>query len=103
MMEYIFTEQSFDFAVYNEMYQKNIISHNISHNLKVTKEQIIEDLNGVMSSLQWWIMKELLLHIDEIKTHIQNLKDEIDTAMKTDEKIAFADLQDMPDIAKASA
>ena len=32
----------------------------IAHNLKAPKEQIIDDLNGVMSPLQRRMMKELL-------------------------------------------
>ncbi len=50
----------------------------IAHNLKVTREQIIDDLNGVMSSLQRRMMKELLIHLDELNIHIRNLDDEID-------------------------
>ncbi len=37
-----------DEAKYNELYKQKIIAHN----LKATKEQIIDDLNGVMSPLQ---------------------------------------------------
>ena len=47
-------------------------------NLKATKEQIIDDLNGVMSPLQRRMMKELLAHLDELGVHIRNLDDEID-------------------------
>lgn len=99
ILEYILTGKSFDSVVYDEMYKKNIIAHN----LKATKEQIIEDLNGVMSTLQCRMMKELLLHLDELNTHIQNLNDEIETAMKPEEKTASAALQAMPGIANASA
>ena len=91
ILEYILTGQSFDSAVYDEMYKKNIIAHN----LKATKEQIIEDLNGVMSIRQCRMMKELLLHLDELNTHIQNLNDEIETAMKPEEKTVATAHQDM--------
>lgn len=60
------------------MYEKKIIAHN----LKATKEQIVDDLNGVMSPLQRRIMKELLNHLDELNTHIRNIDDEIDNFMK---------------------
>ena len=40
--------ESFDEAKYNEMYEQKVIAHN----LKAPKEQIIDDLNGVMSPLQ---------------------------------------------------
>ena len=47
----------------------------IAHNLKAPKEQIIDDLNGVMSPLQRRMMKELLAHLDELNEHIKNLDD----------------------------
>ena len=56
------------------MYEQKIIAHN----LKATKEQIIDDLNGVMTPLQRRMMKELLSHLDELNTHIKNLDDEIE-------------------------
>ena len=66
------------------MYEKKIIAHN----LKADKEQIIDDLNGVMSPLQRRMMKELLAHLDELNEHIKNLNDEIDNFMKPEEKHA---------------
>ena len=58
------------------------------HNLKATKEQIIDDLNGVMSDLQKKMMRTLLKHLDELNTHIRELDDDIDDFMKPDEKKA---------------
>lgn len=66
------------------MYEQKVIAHN----LKATKEQIIDDLNGVMTPLQRRMMKELLSHLDELNTHIKNLDDEIDNFMKPEEKQA---------------
>ena len=48
ILEYLLTGASMDEAKYNELYKQKIIAHN----LKATKEQIIDDLNGVMSPLQ---------------------------------------------------
>lgn len=62
ILEYLLTGESIDEAKYDEMYEQKVIAHN----LKATKEQIIDDLNGVMSSLQRRMMKELLLHLDEL-------------------------------------
>ena len=45
ILEYLLTGASIDGAKYDEMYERKIIAHN----LKATKEQIIDDLNGVMS------------------------------------------------------
>lgn len=78
ILEYLLTGESIDGAKYDEMYEKKIIAHNP----KATKEQIVDDLNGVMSPLQRRMMKELLEHLDELNIHIKNLDDEIDNFMK---------------------
>lgn len=69
ILEYLLTDASIDSEKYDEMYEQKVIAHN----LKVSKEQIIDDLNGVMTSLQRRIMKELLAHLDEINVHIKKL------------------------------
>lgn len=99
ILEHILAGKTFDDAAYDEMYEKNIIAHN----LKASKEQIIDDLNGVMSPLQRRMMKELLAHLDELNAHIKNLDDEIDNFMKPDEKKASAAIQDIPGIKNTSA
>lgn len=99
ILEYLVTGESIDEAKYDEMYEKNIISHN----LKATKAQIIDDLNGVISPLQRRMLKELLKHLDELNSHIKNLNDEIDNFMKPEEKKAAAAIQDIPGIANTSA
>lgn len=48
ILEYLLTGASMDEAKYDEMYKQKIIAHN----LKATKEQIIDNLNGVMNPLQ---------------------------------------------------
>ena len=58
ILEYLLTGKSIDGSKYDEMYKQKIIAHN----LKATKEQIVDDLNGVMSPLQRRMMKELLVH-----------------------------------------
>lgn len=72
ILEYFLTGESINEAKYDEMYEQKVIAHN----LKATKAQIIDDLNGVMSSLQRRMMKKLLLHLDELNEHIKNLDDE---------------------------
>ena len=61
--------------------------------LKATKEQIIDDLNDVMTPLQRRMMKELLSHLD----------DEIDNFMKPEEKQASQAIQDVTGIGNTSA
>lgn len=99
ILEYLLTGESFDEAKYNEMYEQKIIAHN----LKATKEQIIDDLNGVMSHLQRRMMKELLAHLDELNEHIKNPDDEIDNFMKPEEKQASQSIQSVTGIGNTSA
>lgn len=63
------------------MYEEKLIAHN----LKASKEQILDDLKGFMSPLQRRMLKELLQHLDELNVHIENLNDEIDNFMKPEE------------------
>lgn len=99
ILEYLLTGKPIDGAKYDEMYKQKIIAHN----LKASKEQIIDDLNGVMSPLQRRMMRELLEHLDELNVHIKNLDDEIDNFMKPEEKKASEAIQDVTGIANTSA
>lgn len=99
ILNYVVTGAKIDEAKYDEMYEKN----QIAHNLKASKSQIIDDLNGVMSPVQRRVMKELLSHLDELNEHIRNLDDEIDYFMKPEEQIASAKIQDIPGIGNSSA
>lgn len=99
LLESLITGERFDEAKFDEMYSKK----GIAHNLKASKEQIIDDLNGVMSPLQRRMMKELLVHLDELNAHIKNLDDEIDNFMKPEEKKASEAIQSIPGIGNTSA
>ena len=99
LLEYLLTGAPFDEATYDELYDQNVIAHN----LKATKEQIIDDLNGIMSPLQRRMLKELLIHLDELNAHIKNLDDEIDNFMKPEEKKASEAIQSIPGIGNTSA
>lgn len=89
----------FDDAKYDEM----LANKDIAHNLKASKEQIIDDLNGVLSPIQRRVMKELLSHLDELNEHIQNLDDDIDRFMKQEDQDAALAIQKIPGIAANSA
>ena len=91
--------EKIDEKVYDEMYAKK----EIAHNLKGTREQILDDLNGILSPVQRRMMKELLAHLDELNQHIRNLDDEIDSSMKPDEKAACKAVEDIPGIGASSA
>lgn len=51
-------------------------------NLKASPEQILDDLQGVLSPLQKKMLSVVLLHIDELNQHIASLDDEIDRNMQ---------------------
>ena len=50
-------------------------------NLKASPEQILDDLQGILSPLQKRMLRVVLLHIDELNQHIASLDDEIDNTM----------------------
>ena len=84
-------------------YDKMLANKEIANNLKASKEQIIDDLNGVLSPIQRRVMKELLSHLDELNEHIRNLDDDIDRFMKQEDKDAARAIQEIPGIAATSA
>lgn len=99
ILEYIISGRELDSAAYDEMYDKKIIAHN----LKASKEQILDDLNGVMSPLQRKMMRVVLDHIDELNAHVRELDDDIDNFMKPEEKKASEAIQSVPGISNISA
>ena len=89
----------FDDAKYDEM----LANKEISCNLKSSKEQIIDDLNGVLSPIQRRVMKELLAHLYELNEHIRNLDNDIDRFMKQEDRDAAQAIQEIPGIGASSA
>ena len=99
LLEHILSGRQIDSTEYDLLYEENIIAHN----LKATKEQIIDDLNGMMSGLQKKMMRILLDHLDELNGHIHELDNDIDHFMKPEEKKAAEVIQDIPGIGNTSA
>ena len=99
ILDHILAGGSFDGAKYDEMRREGLIAHQ----LKAGKEQIVDDLNGVMTPLQRRMMKELLAHLDELGAHIKNLDKEIDDFMKPGERLASEMIQDVPGVGATSA
>ena len=99
ILDTILSGTGVDSAKYDEMYSRNVIAHN----LKASKEQIIDDLNGVMSPLQRKMMRELLVHVDELDAHIRHLDDDIDGHMKQDEKQAVDAIRSVTGLGAKSA
>ena len=100
ILEHILSGKQIDSAEYDILYEKKVIALD---NLKASKEQIIDDLNGVMSDIQRKMMRLLLKHLDELNAIIKELDDDIDSFMKPQEKQAAKVIQDIPGIANTSA
>lgn len=99
ILDHILAGKPFDEDVYDKMYE----NQDISHGLKATKEQIIEDLNGIMSPVQMKLMKTVLKHLDELNELIKELDDDIDNFMTPDEHQATAAIEEVTGIGKTSA
>lgn len=99
ILEYILSGKQIDSAEYDLLYEKKVIAHN----LKATKEQIMDDLNGVMSDMQKKMLRLLLRHLDELNGIIRELDDDMDHFMKPEEKQAAAVIQGIPGIGNTSA
>ena len=99
ILEVLVSGGKIDSDKFDEMYQSN----QIAHNLKAPKEQILDDLNGVMSKVQMKMMRELLNHLDELEIHIQHLNNDIDNFMKPEEKKAAEAIKKIPGIADNSS
>lgn len=93
-----------DGGVFNEdVFKEMLGKKEISYHLTASPEQLVEDLNGVLSPIQKRMIKELLKHLDELNEHIKNLDDEIDDYMNQNEKEAVKSICKIPGIGETSA
>lgn len=99
ILESLASGEAIDSAKYDEL----LAGKKISGRLKASKEQILDDLNGVMSPLQRQMMHIILSHIDELEAHIRELDGWIDDHMKPDEKKAVDAIKDVTGLGVDSA
>lgn len=99
ILESLASGEAIDSAKYDEL----LAGKKISGCLKASKEQILDDLNGVMSPLQRQMMRIILSHIDELEAHIRELDGRIDDHMKPDEKKAVDAIKDVTGLGVDSA
>lgn len=99
LLNALLSDQKVDETKLDEMRRKK----QIAPNLKASNEQLLEDLNGILTPLQKKMMKELLSHLDELIRYIKNLDDDISENMNGEEKKATAVIQDIPGIAAIGA
>lgn len=99
LLEALLSGEKIDLVKLAEMRKKKLVANN----LKASDEQLVDDLNGVLTLIQKQMMRVMLKHIDELGAHIKKLDDEIDRHMKDDEKVAAARIQEIPGIGNTSA
>lgn len=99
LLEALLAGEKIDLAKLTEMRREKLIANN----LKASDEQLVDDLNGILTPLQRQMMRVMLKHIDELAAHIKELDDDIDRHMKEDEKAAAARIQEITGIGNTSA
>lgn len=99
MLGVLASGESFDAAKYDEL----VSEKKIAACLRASREQILDDMNGVMSPLQQKMLRVLLSHIDELDGHISELDGHIDTHMKPEEKSAVNAVKEVTGLGVDSA
>ena len=99
LLKVLLTEDRVDISKIKEMRRE----HLLASNLKATDEQLVDDMNGVLSQVQKQMLLIMLAHIDELAKHIKELDNSINESMKDEEKIAVAQIQEITGIGNTSA
>ncbi len=99
ILEVLASGESFNAAKYEEL----LAEKKITSRLHASKEQILEDANGVVSPLQQQMLRVLLSHLDELGRHINELDSQIGGHMKPEEKKAVEAIKEVPGLGVDSA
>lgn len=99
LLKVLLTEDRVDISKIKEMRRE----HLLASNLKATDEQLVDDMNGVLSQVQKQMLLIMLAHVDELAKHIKELDNSINESMKDEEKIAVAQIQEITGIGNTSA
>lgn len=89
--------------VRGEIINQERLSALIVSRVKADPNQLLDDLQGVLTPLQRKMIGVVLKHIDELNKHIAELDNEIDGNMSDGDKARVAQLDDIPGIAPDSA
>lgn len=89
--------------VRGEVINRDRLSELIVSHVKADSNQLLDDLQGILTPLQRKMIGVVLKHIDELNKHIAELDDEIDSNMSDGDKARVAQLDDIPGIAPDSA
>ncbi len=89
--------------VRGEVINRERLSELVVSHVKANPNQLLDDLQGMLTPLQRKMIGVVLKHIDELDKHIAELNDEIDNNMSDGEKARVAQLDSIPGIAPDSA
>ncbi len=99
LLDALMKDERIDLAKLTEMRRNKLIANN----LKASDEELVDDLNGILSPLQKRMLKTMLAHIDDLGKYIKELDDDIDRHMKGEDKKAAEEIQDITGIGPTSA
>lgn len=77
--------------------------HTLSKGLKASSEQIVKDLEGILTSAQIVIMKMCLEHIDYLTLAINKIDELVEAELSLEQREAVEALTAIPGISKVSA
>ena len=89
--------------VRGEIINQERLAELIVSRVKADPKQLLDDLRGILTSLQRQMIGVVLKHIDELDRHIADLDKEIDSNMSDGDKARTALLDSVPGIAEDSA
>ena len=89
--------------VRGEVINRERLSELVVSHVKANPNQLLDDLQGMLTPLQRKMIGVVLKHIDELDKHIAELNDEIDNNMSDGDKARVAQLDSIPGIAPDSA
>lgn len=99
ILDHILSGLPFDSKTYDDMKKTG----KISHHLKASKQQLIEDMNGCLSKAQTKAINIARKHIKELTNHINELNEEINTQFTEEEDDMIALISTIPGISTTSA
>lgn len=89
--------------VRGEVINRERLAELIVSRVQADHNQLLDDLQGVLTPLQRKMIGVVLKHIDELDKHIAELDDEIDSNMSDGDKVRATQLDSIPGIAPDSA
>ena len=77
--------------------------HVLAPNLKASDEQLVEDLNGILTTNQRALLKEMLSHVSELDAHVVSLDAQINSLITEEQQLKADRIAEIPGIGPKSA